>query len=130
MATYYDPYRYTGFAPYYPGTTTAVPSNYPQYQQTPTFAWVQGIEAAKAYNVSPGTSMMLMDSEHPVIYVKSVDATGKPQELEVYDMVKRKNTKSKSNAFDEESIGGLIENLIDKKFEEYGITRRHKKEDK
>lgn len=72
---------------------------------------------------------MLMDSEHPVIYVKTVDSTGKPQELEIYDMVKRKNSKQKSQN-DDSSIASLIEDAIDKKFEEYGIYKRHKKEDK
>ena len=129
MANYYNnPYGYTGYAPYYPGSTTAIPSSYPQYQQ-PSFAWVQGIEAAKAFNVPAGGSMMLMDSEHPVIYVKTVDSTGKPQELEIYDMVKRKNSKQKSQN-DDSSIASLIEDAIDKKFEEYGIYKRHKKEDK
>lgn len=65
MANYYNnPYGYTGYAPYYPNSATAMPSTYPQYQQ-PSFAWVQGIEAAKAFNVPAGGSMMLMDSEHP-----------------------------------------------------------------
>lgn len=131
MATnYYNPYAYNGYAPY-GAVSNTVPANiYPQYQQQNlSFAWVQGIEAAKAYNVPAGGSMMLMDSEHPVIYVKTVDSTGKPQELEVYDMVKRKNVKAK-NGGDESSIGGMIEEIIDKKFEEYGIYKRHKKEDK
>lgn len=126
---YFSPY---GYNPY--GANTAV-GWYPQtqvYQQTsaPSFAWVQGIEAAKAYTVPAGSSMMLMDSEHPVIYVKSVDSTGKPQELEVYDMVKRKNTKPKTSEFDESSIKGLIEEALDRKFSEYGIQKRQKKEDK
>ena len=129
MATnYYNPY---GYNPY--GANTAV-GWYPQtqvYQQTtaPSFAWVQGIEAAKAYAVPAGSSMMLMDSEHPVIYIKTVDSTGKPQELEVYDMVKRKNQKAKTTD-DESSIKGLIEDVIDKKFSEYGIFKKAKKEDK
>lgn len=130
MANYYNPYAYTGYAPYMPNSTTVPVGTYPQYQQqNPSFAWVQGIESAKAYNVPAGSSMMLMDSEHPVIYVKTVDSTGKPQELEIYDMVKRKNSKPKSQS-DDSSITSLIEDTIDKKFEEYGIYKRHKKEDK
>ena len=130
---YFNPYGYTNYAPYAPQTQTALPSAYPQYttvQQTPSFAWVQGIEKAKAYNVPAGTSMMLMDADHPVIYIKTVDATGRPQELEVYDMVKRKNAEPKTREFDESSVKGLIEEVIDKKFSEYGIQKRQKKEDK
>lgn len=42
------------------------------------FIWVQGEEAAKAYLVAPGNTVILWDSEKNVIYVKSADASGMP----------------------------------------------------
>lgn len=48
-----------------------------QTQQNP-FIWVQGEEAAKAYLVAPGNTVVLWDSEKPLIYVKSADASGMP----------------------------------------------------
>lgn len=52
----------------------------PQVQQTQQnpFIWVQGEEAAKAYLVAPGNTVILWDSEKPLIYVKSADASGMP----------------------------------------------------
>ena len=64
-----------------------------QYQQqnvnTNTFAWVQGEAGAKAYHVDPGQSVLLMDSENAVLYMKSADAAGRPLPIEAYDLVKR-----------------------------------------
>ena len=45
--------------------------------------WVQGEEGAKAYMVSPGSSVMLMDSENTVFYLKSSDQSGMPLPLAV-----------------------------------------------
>lgn len=41
--------------------------------------WVQGEAAAKAWTVPPGTSVVLWDTEAPLIYIKSADQTGMPQ---------------------------------------------------
>lgn len=40
--------------------------------------WTQGISGAKGYNLPNNTTLPLWDSEAPVIYIKSVDANGKP----------------------------------------------------
>lgn len=58
-------------------------------QGTQGFVWVQGEAGAKAYPVAAGTSVLLMDSESPVLYMKSTDATGRPLPIETYDLVKR-----------------------------------------
>lgn len=60
----------------------------PQYswsQPTPAtnyFAWVQGEAAAQAFQVAPGSTVMLMDSENPVLYMKSADNTGRPSPMQ------------------------------------------------
>lgn len=71
--------------------------NQPQMQQPqqnqPTgntgFVWVQGEAGAKAYPVAAGNSVLLMDSEAPVLYMKSTDSSGRPLPIETYDLVKR-----------------------------------------
>lgn len=40
--------------------------------------WVQGEAGAKAYPVAPGSSVILMDSESNVFYIKSADQSGMP----------------------------------------------------
>ena len=55
--------------------------------------WVQGEAGAKAYPVSPNSKVLLMDSENPVLYVKSVNASGIPEPLCIYDLVQRSENK-------------------------------------
>lgn len=54
----------------------------PQMQQPQTMQsnmiWVQGEAGAKSYLVAPNTTVQLWDSEAPVIYLKSADASGMP----------------------------------------------------
>lgn len=60
----------------------------PQQAQTQTqspIIWVQGIEAAKAYMVAPGASVLLMDAEAQTFYIKAADASGMPQPLRIFE---------------------------------------------
>ena len=91
------PYQ-PGFAPgYYPmGHPSAMPDqlaqlrqNYQQPQQSAPIIWVQGEEGAKAYMVAAGNSVLLMDSENSVFYIKSTDASGMPQPLRIFDYTER-----------------------------------------
>ncbi len=61
--------------------------------------WVQGEMAAKSYLVTPNTTVLLMDSEAPRFYLKSVDMAGMPtmktfeyKELTVAPAVSQVNT--------------------------------------
>lgn len=47
--------------------------------------WVQGENAAKAYPVASGQSVLLMDSEDSIMYIKSTDQSGMPQPLRVFE---------------------------------------------
>lgn len=58
-------------------------------QTQSSITWVQGEEGAKAYLVAAGNSVMLMDSEAPVFYIKSTDASGMPMPLRIFDFVER-----------------------------------------
>lgn len=51
--------------------------------------WVQGEAAAKSYLVQPGRSVLLMDSEKSVFYIKSADASGMPLPLRIFDYTER-----------------------------------------
>lgn len=51
--------------------------------------WVQGENAAKAYPVASGQSVLLMDSEDSVMYIKSTDQSGMPQPLRIFEYKER-----------------------------------------
>lgn len=53
----------------------------PQQAPKSGIRWCQGEAGAKAYQIPPGTSALLMDSEDLYLYIKTVDASGMPQAL-------------------------------------------------
>lgn len=58
-------------------------------QGTGGINWCQGLEGAKAYAVEPGKSAFIMDSEGQHFYIKSVDVSGIPAPLRVFDYTER-----------------------------------------
>lgn len=60
----------------------------PQAQQNAPI-WVQGEAGAKSFLVAPGQSLILMDSEAEVFYIKSTDASGVPLPLRIFDYKER-----------------------------------------
>lgn len=69
----------------------------PPISQKPTneLIWVQGLEGAKGFLVAPNNTVVLWDTENPVIYVKSADASGIPS-MRVLDFTERNTDTSKS----------------------------------
>lgn len=64
----------------------------PVRQNNGGFVWIQGGEAgAKSYLVAPGETVMLMDAENPVFFLKSADASGMPMPLRIFDYKERKS---------------------------------------
>lgn len=65
----------------------------PQVQQTQTsnVIWVQGENAAKSYPVGSGNSVLLLDSEASVMYIKSTDQSGMPLPMRIFDYTERDN---------------------------------------
>lgn len=59
--------------------------------------WVQGENAAKSYPVAAGQSALLMDSENPVMYIKSTDQSGMPLPLRIFDYTERIVSPNKSD---------------------------------
>lgn len=48
----------------------------PYQQQYKQYAFVNGIEGAKSFQVSPNQTMLLMDSDNPICYMKTSDSIG------------------------------------------------------
>ena len=87
-----------------PDQLSQLRQNYQQPQQSAPIIWVQGEEGAKAYMVAAGNSVLLMDSENSVFYIKSTDASGMPQPLRIFDYTERgkqavENVESKNDKF-------------------------------
>lgn len=75
----------------------------PQMQQAQQPAqgapiWVQGEAGAKSFLVAPGQSLILMDSEAEVFYIKSTDASGVPMPLRIFDYKERTGAQRPSQA--------------------------------
>jgi len=71
------------------------PNQYPtqiQPQQNNSLAWIQGGEAsANAYPVAPGMRMWLFDRDEPIFFIKTMDNSGMPQPLRIFDYKERNN---------------------------------------
>lgn len=70
-------------APVYPG-----PFQQP-VQPSSNIRWVQGRAGANAFNVSPGETAQLMDTEESVFYIKTADYSGMPLPLRIFDYSER-----------------------------------------
>ena len=83
---YYQPNYY----PQYYGTQNASQMlQNAQQASSGNLVWVQGEASAKAYPVASGQSVLLMDSEDSVMYIKSTDQSGMPQPLRIFDYKER-----------------------------------------
>ena len=77
-------------------TTPAIVPNQQYQEQKDNINWVQGEAGAKSFFVPSGKSVMLMDSEESVFYIKSVDASGVPLPLRIFDYKERDVQENKS----------------------------------
>lgn len=84
------------FNPYYGYFPNPIPAQggygYPQYQQPQpqaqqnVYAFVNGVEGAKSYQMQPSQTVMLLDSESPVAYLKTSNGMGQST-LKYYRLV-------------------------------------------
>lgn len=63
MQNFNNPYGYPFTAPY-------------TQPQTRQYAFVNGIEGAKSYQVQPSQMVMLLDSDQPIVYKKQANSYG------------------------------------------------------
>ena len=93
----YSNYFPASYQPVYPNPTQfipqqPVPSAAPQNNQANnngSINWVMGEAAARSYAVAPGQSVLLLDSDSSVFYIKSADASGMPLPLRIFDYKER-----------------------------------------
>lgn len=89
-------FGYNNYPQYYQQQYMPQMINNNQAQQNDGITWVQGENSAKSYPVAAGRSVLLMDSESPVMYIKSTDQSGVPLPLRIFDYKER--SQSTSNA--------------------------------
>lgn len=88
---YYPTYN----GPYTVPQTMAPIQNQPQTQNT--FVWVQGEEAARNYPVAPGNTVVLIESDKPIMYMKSADLSGRPQPIQIRYLVSEEDYRKIQN---------------------------------
>lgn len=93
--TYYDPVQQNPMGQFnqqFQQPINQFQNQQPVRQNNGGFVWIQGGEAgAKSYLVAPGETVMLMDAENPVFFLKSADASGIPMPLRIFDYKERTN---------------------------------------
>lgn len=57
--------------------------------------WVNSINDARMFPVSPNNAVALWDQNAPAVYLKQADASGKPS-MKIYDLVERTETPSEA----------------------------------
>lgn len=72
--------------PYQPQSVNQMPQ-----QPQNTFAWIQGEEAARSYPVAPGNTIVLIDSDKPIMYMKTTDLSGRPQPMQIRYLVSKED---------------------------------------
>ena len=95
MANYNNGYGYGTYNPYIPNNVQQ-----PQMRQ---YAFVNGIEGAKAFQLQPNQTMMLMDSEDHICYMKQANNIGQAtlryfKLVEVSEQELRSANQAKSNS--------------------------------
>lgn len=85
----YNSYFPTNYTPYQQAAMQQYQQAMQPQQQNGGLLWVQGIEGAKSHFVSPGQSVLLMDSESNSFFIKSADVSGMPLPLRIFDYKER-----------------------------------------
>ena len=78
--------------------------------------WVLGENAAKSFPVGAGQTVVLMDREEPIMYMKSVDQSGMPLPLRIFDITERTSEKQSSNVAKEVTTNDYVSR---KEFDEF-----------
>ena len=78
---------YPNYNVYPPSQSTAMPNYQPSGFNV---GWVNSEEDGRNTYVAPGTSAYFMDKNNPVMYLKSVDASGHVSEFKAFDLVEHK----------------------------------------
>lgn len=105
--------------------------NYSQMQQPQSgIIWVQGEAGAKAYPVSAGSNVLLMDSESECFYIKSTDMSGMPQPLRVFEYKEVINQPQTSNQYSQAALPDMSQYVKKSEFEQLQKQFKELKEEK
>ena len=119
---YYPTYN----GPYTVPQTMAPVQNQPQTQNT--FVWIQGEEAARNYPVAPGNTVVLIESDKPIMYMKSADLSGRPQPMQIRYLVSEEDYRKIQNGRNDDTY--VTKEYFEKKMSEldnkFVIKRRDK----
>lgn len=77
-------------------------------QQNSSISWVQGEAGAKAYPVAAGNTVMLLDSEDSVFYLKSTDISGMPQPLRIFEFKERTNQTTSQPLLQQQNMDNYV----------------------
>ena len=92
----------------------------PVQQQSSQIIWVSGEAGAKSYLVAPGNTVMLLDAENSVFYLKSADASGMPWPLRIFDYKERQNASVSEFKAPTSDFSGLDDKFVTRKeFDEW-----------
>ena len=110
-----------GYAPYQPPYVPPIQSvNRNNYPINNTYAFVNGIEGAKSYQVYPNQSVMLMDSDDSIVYLKQADNTGRAtiRTFKLKEVVEKEEPKAPASEYvskaDFETLSRKFDALIKK----------------
>lgn len=81
-----------------------------------SITWVLGENAAKSFPVGAGQTVVLMDREEPIMYMKSVDQSGMPLPLRIFDITERTSERQNANATKNVSTNDFVSR---KEFDEF-----------
>lgn len=84
-------------------------------QQSSQIIWVSGEAGAKSYLVAPGNTVMLLDAENSVFYLKSADASGMPLPLRIFDYKERQNAPTSDFKAPTSDFSGLDDKFVTRK---------------
>ena len=96
------------------------------YQQRSLIDWVVGKANADAYPMAPNGRVMLMDTQEPVMYVKTTDSMGR-QSIVVFDLVERKTVEAEPTSFID--YGRIREMIAEEVKKAVPSSKKTKKED-
>jgi hypothetical protein len=94
---FYQPmFQQTQQQPVMPQQQTPAPAqSYAPQQTTSGIIWISGPQEAQMFPIAPNNAVALWEKSGKTIYLKSADATGKPNMI-VYDLVERTQAASDS----------------------------------
>lgn len=99
---------------YYPTNPWTPPQSVttmPQSQNT--FAWIQGEEAARSYPVAPGNTIVLIEADKPIMYMKTTDLSGRPQPMQIRYLVSEEDFNKLQN---ETKISSNTDEFVTKEY--------------